>query len=198
MIKNIIFDMGNVLLDYNPQVPLDTFLSSDDDKEIIKKELFQGPEWILGDLGLITPEGKFEAISKRVPERLHEGLRNCIEKWHHFMPSVAGAKEFVSRAKKEGYHIYVLSNASTEFYTYFPKEYDMKMFDGIVVSADLHIIKPDAAIYQYIIDKYQLCPKECLFIDDRVENVEAAQRMGICGEIFKENYTEIVEKHHLW
>lgn len=197
MIKNIIFDMGNVLLDYNPQVVLDAFLDREEDKELIKKELFQGPEWILGDLGMITPDGKYEAISKRVPNHLHEGLKHCVEKWHHFMPPINGAKVFINSLKQSGFNLYVLSNASTEFYTYFPKEYDLKLFDGIVVSADIHVIKPDIAIYQYLLDQYHLIPEESLFIDDRLENVEAAQRMGICGEVFRDNFDEIAEQYCL-
>lgn len=198
MIKNIIFDMGNVLLDYNPQVVLDAFLDREEDKELIKKELFQGPEWIMGDRGEITPEGKYEAISKRIPERLHKALKNCVEHWHDFMPLVDGAKVFVDCAKKEGYRIYVLSNASKEFYTYFPKAFELELFDGIVVSADHHMIKPAAGIYEYLLNHYHLTPEESLFIDDRLENVEAARQIGILGEVFKENYDEIAEKYHLW
>ena len=69
-----------------------------------------------------------------------------------------GSPAFLQRAKKEGYRLYVLSNASDEFYIYFPKSYDVNLFEGIVVSADLHIIKPDERIYRYLLERYGLNP----------------------------------------
>ena len=64
MIRNIVLDMGNVLLDYDPAVPLKKFLETEEDRKIIYRELFTGPEWTLGDLGNITVEGKFASISR--------------------------------------------------------------------------------------------------------------------------------------
>lgn len=198
MVKNIILDMGNVLLDYDPEVPLEVYLDSEEDREIIKRELFEGPEWIQGDLGNITIEEKFESIQKRIPQRLQKGLWDCLKGWHLFMPPVDGAFDFVNRAKKEGYSLYVLSNASDEFYVYFPKHYDARIFEGIVVSADLHMIKPDERIYQYLLNRYQICPEESLFIDDRPENVETAVKQGMKAVVFRKNFDEIAEKFSLW
>lgn len=198
MIKNLVLDMGNVLLDYDPAVPLSKFLEREEDRQIIYRELFNGPEWTLGDLGQITIEQKYEAISKRIPERLQPGLRKCLEGWHWFMPRVDGALSFLERAKKEGYRLYVLSNASDEFYIYFPKSYDMNMFEGIVVSADLHVIKPDERIYRYLLEHYDLTPAETLFIDDRPENVEGARRLGIHAAVFQNNFDRIKEEYRLW
>ncbi|MGI6007427.1 MAG: HAD family hydrolase [Ruminococcus sp.] len=198
MIKNLVLDMGNVLLDYDPTVPLRKFLDKDEDRNIIYRELFMGPEWVQGDLGNITAEEKFESISRRIPERLHEGLRNCMDGWHLFMPRVKGALEFLMQARKEGYRLYVLSNASDEFYIYFPKHYDTAMFEGIVVSADLHMIKPDERIYRYLLERYELVPEETLFIDDRPENVRGARRAGIRSVIFQNNFDEIKGQYQLW
>ncbi len=198
MIRNIVLDMGNVLLDYDPAVPLKKFLETEEDRKIIYRELFTGPEWTLGDLGNITVEGKFASISRRIPERLYEGLRKCLEGWHTFMPRVEGALPFLQRAKKEGYRLYVLSNASDEFYIYFPKSYDVNLFEGIVVSADLHVIKPDERIYRYLLEHYGLNPGETLFIDDRLENVEGARKVGIQAEVFQNNFEQIVKKARLW
>ena len=81
MIKNIVFDMGNVLLNYNPQVPLDLFCSSEAEKNTIRKELFEGPEWVEGDLGNITNEEKYERIRARIPQPMHEALKRCVYEW---------------------------------------------------------------------------------------------------------------------
>lgn len=191
MIKNIIFDLGNVLLDYNPNVILDKVCENAEEKGIILKELFQGEEWIQGDRGEITNSQRFDGVSKRVLGHLHEKLRECVEHWDICMVPVRGAQEFLANVRKAGYKTYVLSNACTKFYEYFPKHYDIDGFDGIVVSSDIHMIKPDLRIYEYLLTKYQLIPKECLFIDDRKENVEAAELAGMAGFVFEDNYEEI-------
>ncbi len=189
--KNIILDMGNVLLDYDPDICLNHFLKNDEDRAIIKKELFEGPEWTQGDLGYMTDSERFYGVSKRVPERLHSKLRLCVEGWHMFMTPVPGAKEFCDHAKEKGSRLYVLSNASNSFYDYFPKFAPLDYFDGIVVSCDIHIIKPDIRIYQYLLERYDLLPEECFFIDDRKENVEGAKKAGMNGAVFCGDYKEI-------
>lgn len=189
--KNIILDMGNVLLDYNPDICLNHFLNNDDDKALIKKELFGGPEWIEGDLGYITDSERFDGVSKRVPKRLHKELKECVEGWDMCMLPVAGAKEFCEYAKEKGCRLYVLSNASNSFYDYFPRFAPFDYFDGIVVSCDIHIIKPDTRIYEYLLDKYHLLPEECFFIDDRPENVEGAKKVGMNGAVFRGDFKEL-------
>lgn len=190
-IKNIIFDMGNVLLKYDPDFVLEKYCKSDESKKIIKKEFFGGPEWVQGDLGLITPEGRFENVRNRVPEKFHSELSDCSDNWEICLIPVEGAGEFLKEVKEKGYRLFILSNASLEFYHYFPEHYSLDFFDGVVVSADLHMIKPDKRIYEFILEKYALVPEECLFIDDVAENTEGAGRVGINAVQFKNNYDEI-------
>lgn len=196
MLKNIILDMGNVLLDYNPDVCLHYFLDSREDRELIRRELFEGSEWVEGDRGTITDAQRFDTVSRRVPERLHEALRKCTLQWHMCMTPVPGAKAFCDKMKENGYHLYVLSNASNSFYEYFPRFAALEYFDGIVVSSDIHMIKPDKAIYEYLLDRCGLIPGECFFIDDRRENVAAAKELGINGAVFENNY-DVIERQLL-
>lgn len=191
MIRNIVLDMGNVLLQYNPQVPLDLYCGTEEEKRTIRKELFEGPEWVQGDLGNITYEGKFESISRRVPEHMHVALKRCIYEWDVCMKRVPGALEFCEYAKSRGLRLYVLSNASTDFYSYFPNFAPFDYFDGIVVSADVHVIKPDARIYAHLLQTYGLIPEECLFIDDLEKNVEGARQAGMSGAVFRGDFEEI-------
>ena len=144
MIKNIILDMGNVLIEYDVNRPLDALCPNEESKKIIRRELFESEYW-----------------------------------------------------RESGKNIYVLSNASGRFYEYFPRFYDMDFFDGVVVSCDLHIIKPDRRIYEYILNKYGLKAEECLFIDDLERNVRGAEKVGINAVRFENNYGEITEKYGL-
>ena len=189
--KNVIFDMGNVLLQYDPGVCLHHFVEQEEDRALIRRELFEGPEWVEGDLGHITDEERFDGVSRRVPERLHGELKACTEQWYMCMRPVAGAKEFCGYAKEQGYRLFVLSNASSSFYQYFQRFAPLDYFDGIVVSCDIHMIKPDVRIYQYLLDKYQLMPEESFFIDDMPGNVAGAQKAGIRGAVFHGDFEKI-------
>lgn len=194
MIKNIIFDMGNVLLRYDPEVCLNRFVKREEDRALIRRELFEGPEWVQGDLGHITDEQRFDGVSRRVPQELHTELRQCVEQWHMCMEPVHGAKEFCAYAKEQGYRLYVLSNASSSFYQYFPRFAPFEYFDGLVVSCDIHIVKPDIRIYRYLLETYGLVPEECFFIDDMAANVEGARKAGISGAVFGGDFEEIRKK----
>ncbi len=194
-IKNIILDMGKVLLDFDPDYSLNELCENEEAKPIIKKEYFEADEWIESDMGLITPKERLEKVKLRVPHEFHTDLERVAENWDICMTPIDGARDFCRYAKENGYRVFVLSNASCEFYSYFTKYYELDFFDGIVVSADLHLMKPDARIYNYLLEKFSLCAEECLFIDDRKENVEGAKAVGINAVLFENNYEEIKLKY---
>ena len=107
------------------------------------------------------------------------------------MVPIEGAKKFCETVKSEGFGVYVLSNAHRSFYRYFPRYFDLEFFDGVVVSADVHTVKPDIKIYKHLLEKYSLKPEECLFIDDRADNVEGATKAGMKAFQFKNNFEDI-------
>ena len=192
-IKNIILDMGNVLLDYDPERILDTFCDIEEAREVITKELFEGPEWIMADEGKIHEEDKYVLVKERVPEQYHEALRKCAEGWPETMIPVDGARDFVELIKNKGYGVYVLSNAADNLRSYFFRRFlPENMFDGVVVSAEVKMVKPDKEIYDYILEKYNLIPEECLFIDDRADNIDAAKKIGINGHLFRNDYDIVI------
>jgi putative hydrolase of the HAD superfamily len=191
MIKYVIFDMGNVLLDYNPEVPLSLFARNEEDRAVIRKELFLGNEWAMMDQGIMTSQEAFNAISTRVPQRLYALLYQCLKEWQVCMKPLAGAEAFVKEVKQAGYQIYVLSNASTAFYEYFPKFLPISYFNGIMISADVKLLKPDCRIYSSFLEKYQLPANECLFIDDRQDNVDGALASGMQAVRFTGSYQMI-------
>ena len=193
MIKNIVLDMGNVLLNFDPEAVLNKFCSSDDEKKVIRKELFNGPEWLMGDRGDIKDSDRFDLVKLRVPEKYHEALKNCAFKWDFCMDPLPGAREFCEAVKEQGYGIYVLSNASDLFYKYFPNLLPLDFFDGIFVSSDYKMLKPDEEIYRTFLEKYGLKADECLFIDDREENVIGAKAVGFNGFVFSGDYGKIME-----
>lgn len=191
MIKNIVFDMGNVLLDFNPQASMQILKIKEEAQPVMLKELFGGEEWVQLDLGNISVDEAYKSIKQRVPEEFHADLRKCIDGWDVCMVPVEGAKEFCSFVKEKGYGVYVLSNAHKSFYTYFPRYFDLEFFDGVVVSTDVHTVKPDIKIYKHLLEKYNLKAEECLFIDDRADNVEGAIKAGMKAVQFKNDFKKI-------
>ena len=197
MIKNVFLDMGNVLLNFDPGYSINKYCKTQEEKDIIRKALFEGEEWIKSDAGEISDKDKFEKVKHKVPEKYHESLRLCAENWDYCMTPLKGAKEFCDYLKNKGYGIYILSNASDKFYIYFPRFLPLDYFTGIVVSSDIHMLKPNADIYNYILNKYKLKAEESLFIDDREDNVEGAKKVNIHGEVFKGDYDAIIKKYNL-
>ena len=192
MVKNVVLDMGNVLLDFNPEVSLNLYCSSKEEKELIRRELFHGPEWKLGDKGEIKDKDRFDLVKHRVPVEHHEALRNCADNWTICMTPLEGAREFCERIKELGLGIYVLSNASDAFYEYFPKFLPLDFFNGVFVSSNYLMLKPDVEIYKRFLKEYDLKPEECLFVDDMEVNVEAAKEAGMNAFHFNGNYDEVI------
>ena len=170
---------------------LQAYVEDEKDRDLIRKELFQGPEWAQGDLGVITNAERYDGVSRRVPERLHTALRNCVDHWMMCMKPLPGAKAFCDGLKEKGYHLYLLSNADFTIYDYFPDFVPFSYFDGKLVSADVHIVKPDVRIYQLLMETYGLNPEECLFVDDRMDNVEGAKKAGMQGVQFLGDYKKV-------
>ncbi len=194
MIKNVVLDMGNVLLDFRPEYVMDQFCSSEEEKDVIRRELFEGPEWPLGDRGDIKDKDRFDLVKVRVPEKYHEALKNCALHWDICMDPLEGAKEFCEKVKEKGYKIFVLSNASDLFYVYFPKFLPLVFFDGVFVSSDYLMLKPDVEIYKTFLDKYGLKGEECLFIDDRQDNIEGAGKAGLNTFRFEGDYEKVLDQ----
>lgn len=194
MIKNIIFDMGNVLLDFNPQVSLDLYCGTEEEKAVVRKELFEAPEWLMADRGLIRDCDRYELIRERVPEKFLPGLKNCAENWAVCMEPLPGALEFVRDCKAAGYRIYILSNASDLFFIYFNNFCPLEFFDGAVISCQEKLLKPEEEIYQRLFDRYDLRPEECFFIDDRQDNIDGGRALGMSGHVFRNDYPAIREE----
>ena len=108
--------------------------------------------------------------------------------------TVEGAREFCGNVKKAGLRIYVLSNASDLFYTYFPKFLPLDFFDGVFVSADYRMLKPDVEIFKVFLEKYGLKAEECLFVDDLDVNVAGATMAGMKTFRFMGDYDAVISQ----
>lgn len=186
MIKNIIFDMGQVLLQWRPQEMIASFGLTAQEEALVLRELFQNVEWVQLDRGVVTEEEVVRRVCTRLPEQLHEPVKTLTFGWHqrHLVP-MPGMAELVRELKGEGYGIYLLSNANLALRGYFPRIPGSECFDGLLVSAEEKLLKPQPEIYQRLYERFGLNPAECFFIDDNPANVEGAILTGMEGFVFR-------------
>ena len=170
MIRNIVFDMGMVLLEYDPVKVCWEYTDNPEDVEWMRRELFDSKEWSLLDEGTLTDAQALERVQKRLP---NEHLR-----WL--------AKEL----KEKGCGIYLCSNCSVRLRVFEYEIPGIEYFDGTLVSAEEKLAKPNPAIYERLFEKFHLKAEECFFIDDRQDNIDSAKGCGMDGYCFADGNVE--------
>ena len=184
MIKNILFDMGNVLIRFDRKLFLDRLEVSEADKDILLREVFANVEWAQMDRGTKTEETALESMRKRLPLRLHGAAEILTLHWDEPLVPIEGMYELVEELKEKSYGLYLLSNASFRQHDYWPRIAASKFFDGMLISADVHAVKPQPEIYNLCLEKFGLKAEESFFIDDVGANVEGAVNCGLQGAVF--------------
>lgn len=197
MIRNIVFDMGRVLLNYDPLKVCWQYTDSEEDVKRMDQALFSSPEWILLDNGLITEDEAMAIVKGRLEEdRLKEMAHQCMAHWHEYNISPKeGMGELVRDLKEKGYRIYLCSNASHRLRVYQNEIPGIQLFDGILVSAEERLLKPDPAIYQRLFDKFSIAPEESYFIDDLKANIDGAKEAGMDGYCFADGDVERLKEN---
>jgi putative hydrolase of the HAD superfamily len=181
MIRNIIFDLGNVLLSFLPSVYFEKKNYPENIRKTIINDIFRSREWKLLDNGDITVKEAIESIAlksilKREEIALVFNLRTDI-----MFPLTTNVK-LLPELKKRGFSLYYLSNFPLDIFEEVKTGYFFfKYFDGGIISAEVKLSKPDVLIFSYILNKYSLNADECLYIDDIEENVRAADSLKIRG-----------------
>ena len=191
MIRNIIFDMGNVLLHFDREAFLDAVDVHGADRELLLRQVYLSLEWSQMDRGSLTEAEAAERMCRRVPPRLWDKVHLLVDQWDRPILPMAGMEELVRELKEKGYRIYLLSNASLRQHEYWPRVPGSEYFDGTVVSADLHLVKPQPEIYLYTLCRFGLKAEECVFIDDATLNVEGAVSCGLSGIVYHGDTEEL-------
>lgn len=187
MIKNIIFDMGGVLIRFDPPHFISRLGITGEDADLLHREVFRTVEWVKLDRGTLTEEEAVSRMCSRLPEHLHEAAAKLVAMWDRPILPFEGMAELIGELKAAGYGIYLLSNAFTRQHEYWPRVPGNEHFDGTLISADVKLIKPDHAIYHLMLETFGLKGEECVFIDDLPTNIEAAVDCGINGIVFHGN-----------
>ena len=185
MYKNIIFDMGNVLIDFSPMQYVGKLnLGDRAEEEKIFKAAYLNFKSIYMDYGRITEEEFVDYVTNGIGEEYRDKIRELIVNWHQYLTPIEGMEELVKELKDKGYKIYLLSNAGFNQHDYWEKIPASKYFDGKVVSCDVGEVKPFREIYEALYKKFNIKPEESFFIDDLIINIFGANRTGMDGYVF--------------
>lgn len=195
MIKQVIFDLGRVLLEWEPEKLANELAKENEDFHHDVWKITKHPTWLEFDMGLLRSPDLIDIHAGQYPTRSLEMFMARVP--HILTPLPEGIRLF-EIAKKQGLKLYILSNMSHDFYEHLVESYPfLQEFDGSVYSCHFNLAKPDLAIYKTVLNQYNLDPAETLFIDDIPENIAAAESLGIQGLVFtksEETYKKFLEK----
>jgi len=178
IIKNVIFDLGNVIVRWSPIEIINLTFGNIKKPEKLAKALFKGGIWLKLNKGLLSEsEAKIEYQNEfGFTPRQTDELFYYIKHTHLLL---FGSVRLLKRLKKAGYKLYALSDNVTEIIDYLKTAYDFwPLFDGITFSQDIGYVKPQPEIFHHLITKNQIKIEESIFIDDVLSNIEGAQSLG--------------------
>lgn len=179
MIRNIVFDMGNVLLDFHTLEAAQAFTETEEDARLLLRETIDSAPWVSIDRGG-DPDAAFQEMLRALPRRLHDNARRLMERWDEWLFPTP-VNHLALELKEKGYGIYLLSNTSQRFERFSSKSSAIPQMDGAVLSWRERLLKPDPAIYRVLFDRYGLKAEECFFVDDNPLNIECARFLGMEG-----------------
>ena len=193
MIKNVIFDLGQVLYRFEPLELSGEYTEDESVSRLLSEVVFDRLYWDRLDLGTIEDEELIELACERLPQELHALARKTYYNCFHNMPKVPGMQDVITRVKKAGRRVFLLSNISKHFSRH-SADFDLlSEFEFCVFSADIGMVKPSREIFEYILNKAGINAEETLFIDDSEKNLRGAELLGIHTYLFDGNAEKLSE-----
>ena len=188
LIRNYIFDFGNVLARFDPDALTAPYAPDSQERRMIQEVVFDRLYWDPLDSGKITDEQVREGIRSRLPADLAEKGCQAYDHWIENLTPIAGMQELAAEIKAQGGHLFLLSDISIGFaegYQVNPWVKELfSMFDGLVCSGPIGMTKPHKETFQYLLEHFGLNAGECVFIDDRQVNADGAREAGIRAIVF--------------
>lgn len=185
MLKNVIFDIGNVLMGFDAQNYGAVYFKDPLQAKKLQEAINSFDLWNKCDLGLWPVEQVIEEFAQSMTGQ-EELARKAIYASIDFVLHGDWAIPWLQELKAKGYGVYFLSNYNIYLRELKPEILDfLPYMDGGVFSCDVHMVKPEREIYDYFFKKYSLKPEECVFLDDRVANIETGRSLGMAGIVVK-------------
>lgn len=197
MIKNIIFDIGNVILQFDIKEVIPNFTKKENEKQFIINNIINSPEWLqysLIDTGFISREQAIEIVEDRTNHINDELIEKFWYRYNDYSFINDNVIDIIKELKEKDYKIYLLSNINSHTYNHIKDNKLFNLVDGYVFSYIEHQVKPYVGIYNTLLERYKLIPQECLFIDDNIKNIKTANELGIQGKkVIPDNFESVVQ-----
>lgn len=176
--------MGGVLIDYNPEKTLYSLFDRET-ADIALKEIFRNKLWAERDRGTVDSDEIMRIAGPKIPSHAYDKINEMTHNLYPYMTPYKEMETLVGELKANGYRIFLLSNASDDFYINKSGIPALDIFDGYLISSDYLLLKPEKEIYLKLFTKFNLKPEECIFIDDMPVNCEGSENVGMkayCNE----------------
>lgn len=185
MIKNLIFDFGKVLVDYDFDLFFKKYIPNTERREKFTPILHNNYVQQLLDREAQPLSEIMGNLISQYPEYKHE-IRLFSERYTEIITNeIDGMHELLTQLKREGFKLYGLSNWCSRVYETIEQFEIFNLLDGYIVSCEEKVIKPEPEIYLRLFNRFNLNPSECIFTDDKIENIEGSKRMGMEGIVFQ-------------
>ena len=193
ILKNLVFDMGNVLIEWNSEKILKAITDDIHLQDLLRKEVFKTGLWVETDAGVKTREEVIEIITGKLGEKYRNEITQLLRYWYKYVDVFTKVQDRIIELSKSGYSIYILSNTAFTFYDLVKEGYlpATSVAKGMVLSCEEKVLKPNEKIYNILLERYNLDPHDTMFFDDLSENIWGAARCGINGFVV-ENESELL------
>ena len=180
MIKNLVFDLGNVLIEWNSEKILTSFEPEKERQQILRQAIFDSGVWHQTDKGELSLKEACDEVLAQLDDSYHPAVQNIFYNWYEVVEVYSGLQEQIGLWADQGYRIYILSTTCEIFYR-IEKAGLLPIFpllSGYILSSEVGVVKPEPEIYQKLLKKYSLNPTESVFIDDIQANLDTAAELG--------------------
>ena len=184
MIKNVIFDFGKVLVDFEPTYMTSRYIDNIEDIKLVSDVLFDRLYWDRLDAGTISDSEVISESQKRLPTRLHQKVADIYNNWMYNLPEICGMRELLQKLSDKGVRLFLLSNISEGFAKKSSEFSILSYFERCFFSAVCGLTKPSAEIFNHLLNECGIKANEALFIDDSEKNINGAKSVGISTYLF--------------
>ena len=180
MIKNLVFDLGNVLIEWNSEKILTYFEPEKERQQVLRQVIFESGVWHQTDRGELSLKEAYEEVLAQLDASYHSAVKNIFYHWYEVVHVYSDLQERIRLWAKQGYRIYILSTTCEIFY-HIEKAGLLPIYpllSGYILSSEVGVVKPEPEIYQKLLKKYGIEPTESVFIDDIQANLDTAAELG--------------------
>ena len=180
MIKNLVFDLGNVLIEWNSEKILTYFEPEKQRGQVLRQAIFESGVWHQTDKGELSLKEACEEVLTQLDASYHSAIKNIFYHWYEVVYVYSDLQERIRLWVAQDYRIYILSTTCEIFY-HIEKAGLLPIYpllSGYILSSEVGVVKPEAEIYQKLLKKYNLNPVESVFIDDIQANLDTAAELG--------------------